>query len=103
MNDVEPPMPELEEGTLDAPGLEALLRDVGTCTDLLEVILKGNASSRAASAGVDLEGAKEALMARTCRAAQLRYRYAGVEWWDTVLVAPAGWRVVRIRQDRPPP
>jgi hypothetical protein len=103
MSDVEPPMPELEEGNLDAAGLESLLRDVGACADLLEVILKGNASSRAATAGVDLGAAKEALMARTCRAAQLRYRYAGVEWWDTVLVSPTGWRVVRIRQDRTPP
>lgn len=102
MSPTDPPMPALEEGTLDAASLEALLRDVGACAELLEVILKGSARGHAASAGADLAAARDALTARGCRAAQLRYRYAGVEWWDTILVLPDGWKVVRIRQDRPP-
>ena len=31
---------------------------------------------------------------------QLRYRYRGVEWWDTVMRTSDGYRLVRMQQDR---
>lgn len=89
-------LPPLDEGVLDDAGLDALLRDISACTQLIEVQVKGGRQERAA--GADLVAARAALRSGA-RGMQVRYRHDGVEWWDTVMRAPAGWRVVRIRHD----
>ena len=40
--------------------------------------------------------ARDRLKAGDVRGVQLRYRYAGREWTDTVLRVPGGYRLVRM-------
>lgn len=96
-------LPMVEEGLLDAEGVEALLADIQACTTLLEVQVKGGPTAMAGTA--DLEQARQALRGGQVRGVQLRYRYEGAAWCDTLLAPPGpgagGWRVVRMRADEP--
>lgn len=89
---------ELTEGVLDGPTLDALFADIAAHTELLDVYVKGGPERRASEGPADLVAARAALSGGA-RGVQLRYRWDGVEWRDTILVVPAGFRVVRTRVD----
>ena len=90
-------LPALEEGALDAAGVTALFADYQAHTQVFEVMSKGAARGRARDGGL-LE-LLPALLSGELRGLQVRYHYQGVEWWDTILRAPAGFKVVRMKQD----
>ena len=46
-----------------------------------------------------LADARRLLEERAVRGLQIRYRYDGADWWDTLMVLPEGWRLVRIRHE----
>jgi len=97
----EPRLPELTEGVLDEPTLERLFEDLAACTEVLGILVKTAEHDRAAgAASPSLAEAREALRRRTVRGVQIRYRYQGAEWCDTLLAAPAGVRIVRVRLPR---
>jgi hypothetical protein len=80
--------------------VEQLLADIETCAETLEILPKYTAQGRVPdAAGVTLNEARGLLATRAVRALQLRYRYEGVDWWDTVMVTSQGFRIVRIRHD----
>ena len=91
-----PELPELAQGMLDAAGLEALFRDLAACAIVEELQVKGGAQAYATGAGT-LEGAWAALEHGGARGVQLRYRFQGQDWVDTILRAGNGWRLVRAR------
>jgi ferredoxin-type protein NapG len=89
-------LPELHQGEFDDDGLRALFRDLASLAEIEEIRLKQAADLRAAPASPNLDDALALLLAREVRGAQLRYRFGGESWCDTVLSAPSGHRVVRM-------
>lgn len=95
-----PQLPELHTTVLDATQVEQLLSDIEACTELVEILPKYSAQGCVPNTvGVSLTEARALLATRTVRGLQLRYRYEGADWWDTLMVAGEGYRVVRIRHD----
>lgn len=99
--DTQPPkLPDLNQATLDWPGVETLLRDIEACTEITEIIPKFAAQGYVAESGaVTLDVARRMLSERTVRGLQIRYRYEGAEWWDTLMIVGLQYRLVRIRHD----
>ena len=95
-----PKLPDLNQATLDWAGVVALLRDIATCTEVTEIIPKALAQGYVTEGVVlTLADARRMLEERAVRGLQIRYRYEGADWWDTLMVLPNGWRLVRIRHD----
>jgi ferredoxin-type protein NapG len=93
---------ELHQGELDDDGLRALFRDLDSFAEIEEIRLKQAADLRAAPASPNLDDALTLLLAREVRGAQLRYRFGGEFWCDTVLSTPNGHRVVRMAEPARP-
>jgi hypothetical protein len=93
-------LPDLNQATLDLPGVEALLRDIAACTQVTEIIPRAAAQGYVTDGvALTLADACRLLEERAVRGLQIRYRYDGADWWDTLMVLPEGWRLVRIRHD----
>jgi hypothetical protein len=90
-------LPALQDALLDAELLAALFRDLSVLAKIDEVLLKGGARSHASERSVSLEEALEALEHGRAMGVQIRYRYEGNPWWDTLLRTPQGIRLVRIQ------
>ena len=98
--DAPPELPALHTTLLDMVQVEQLLRDIEACTEIVEILPKLAAQGRVPDvAGVTLADARELLASRAVRGIQLRYRYEGADWWDTLMLAGDRFRVVRIRHD----
>jgi hypothetical protein len=98
-----PPTPELPElhGTiLETAGMHQLLDDIEDCTEVMEILPKFAAQSHAPDrSALTLSEAREMLANRAVRGLQIRYRYQGADWWDTIMVLGSQFRIVRIRHD----
>ena len=92
-------LPDLQEAVLDDAVLSQLVADLETHATVLDVFLKGGATERTDARAVPLRDAVDALRARSVRAVQVRYRYDGDEWRDTLMGGPAGIRLVRMKVD----
>jgi hypothetical protein len=90
-------LPELTQACLDADTLDALFADLAACTQVLEVVAKPARTQMIPNQRLTLDDARELITRRTVRGVQIRYRYDGAEWWDTLMAGPDGVRVVRIR------
>ncbi|MFT4547208.1 MAG: hypothetical protein ACI9UA_001722 [Pseudoalteromonas tetraodonis] len=100
MSDQPEALPELTESVLDAGQIENLFRDIGALTQVVEIIPKhGRRDYVDDTASLDLEAAQERLLDGSFRGLQIRYRYDGSLWWDTLIGHPEGFRIVRIRHD----
>jgi hypothetical protein len=91
------PLPELETGELDEHTIDRLFDDIARDAELVAVLLKGGAEVLAEGGGVSLEQARQHLRDRSVRGVQLRYRFGGHEWWDTLICAADRVRIVRMR------
>lgn len=91
------PLPELETGELDERTIDRLFDDIARDAELVAVLLKGGAELLAEGGGVSLERARQHLRERSVRGVQLRYRFGGHEWWDTLICAADRVRIVRMR------
>jgi len=89
--------PPMHEGLLDDRTVLALLDDLAAEAQILEILTKGGPQLRAAGAA-RLDEAFDALVDGSVRGVQVRYRHDGQEWWDTLLRAPGGFRLVRVKQ-----
>lgn len=92
------PLPDLQDQDIDEATLRRLAFDIDAAADLIEVRYKGGAQAHAARAAPSLEEAVTALLERRVLGIQLRYRYGGRQWWDTLLRTEGGVRLVRIEQ-----
>ena len=93
-------LPALHTTLLDAAQVEQLLNDIETCTELAEILPKYAAQGHVPDrAGVTLTEARTLLASQAVRGLQLRYRYDGADWWDTLMLAGDRYRVVRIRHE----
>lgn len=94
------PLPELNQEVLDSETLGRLFLDLDQCTEILEVIPKYVDRHIVCGEGrLTLDEARALLDSGTVRGVQVRYRYQGADWWDTLMVTGAGVRLVRIRHD----
>ena len=94
-----PPVPLMDEGTIDPTTLRQLFADLTTVATVLAVREKGDPREYAGDAELSPPAALDRLVNGTTRAIQIRYRYDGFEWTDTVLAAPPGFRVIRCRHE----
>jgi hypothetical protein len=83
-----PTLPPLHRAALDATTAEALFDDLAALTTIEVVRIKG------AVGACTLAEARDALEAGA-RGVQVRYRWGGESWLDTILRTPAGLRIVR--------
>jgi hypothetical protein len=88
---------ELESGELDDRTLGALFDDVARDAELVAILVKGGAETLSEGMEPSLSDALALLRARRVRGVQLRYRYGGVEWWDTLIAAGERVRLLRSR------
>ncbi|QIF04394.1 hypothetical protein [Roseimicrobium sp. ORNL1] len=95
-----PPLPELHGGMLTEATLAQLFDDYHNCTVVTEIIPKyGPQNHVPEKSTLTLAQAQDLLQTRGVRAMQVRYRFDSGEWWDTIMVLPEGFRLVRIRHD----
>ena len=88
---------DLTRAELDPQLLDALLDDLTRHTQIMEVTVKGGEFSRAEKAPVSLQEAIEALRGGRIRGVQVRYRWQGEEWLDTLLANAGQFRIVRLK------
>lgn len=92
------PLPQVQDAILDAETLEQLASDLQSFATVDEVLLKGGAMAMTSGQSVSLAEAMDALKQGQVVGIQIRYRYGGSSWWDTLLRTPHGIRIVRIEQ-----
>lgn len=100
-----PPLPDLQQAQFDAAELERLLRDIGACARITEIIPKFSATGHVPENSIlTLDDGRRLLLDGAARAVQFRYRYEEADWWDTVMALPGGrFRLVRIQHHFDPP
>ncbi len=86
------PLASLTTADLNSEVLSALFRDLATLVEIDVVLIKGDATAYAGVTG--LAEAQRALAAGA-RGIQIRYRWAGKGWLDTLISGPSGIRLVR--------
>jgi hypothetical protein len=94
-----PPVPLMVEGLIDPPTLARLFADIASAGTVLGVREKGGPAEYASGDDMPPGVALERLLAGAARGVQVRYRFDGHEWTDTVIALPAGFRVVRCRHE----
>lgn len=92
-------LPSLQEAILDTEMLARLLSDIEGLTQVDEVLLKGGSTAMASTQRLSLAEAVGVLQRGQAQGVQVRYRYQGGCWWDTLLRSPQGIRLVRIGHD----
>jgi hypothetical protein len=90
-------LPDLQSSALDPETLEQLFFDLSQLAEVLDVRLKAAPTARANPVAPSLEDARLALVQGQTLAAQIRYRFRGVEWIDTLMKTAEGVRLVRMR------
>jgi hypothetical protein len=89
------PLAELTTADLDAATLDELFADIANQTTVDEVLVKGAATAYAGTSGLD-EARSQFLGG--ARGLQIRYRWQGEAWWDTLVRLGDGRiRLVRTR------
>lgn len=98
------PLARLTTADLDAATLAALFSDLSTLVEIDEVLIKGDALGYAgADAGATGLAEAQRALADGARGVQIRYRWAGAGWLDTLLRSPGGVRLVRAPWPITPP
>jgi len=97
------PITPFQDVILDEATVGQLFFDVAHVAELIGVIHKGPGARRGQDVAVTpgaLDAACQAFLARELAAVQLRYRFAGEEWWDTLTRTERGVRLIRISHTR---
>ncbi len=95
MSEKELQLPELRVADLEEAGIDKLFEDLSSAAELLEVVVKAGATTRCAGTVRSLDAARDALRSEDVRGVQLRYRFDGRVWCDTLMRAGRGARLVR--------
>ncbi len=102
MTEPQSPLPGLHQAVLDEPTVRRLFADLQACAEVFEVRAKQAAREQTRDEQILLDEARDRLLDGSARGVQVRYRYQGEEWWDTLLRTESGFRLTRIRQDAGP-
>lgn len=95
------PLPDLLQSVLGPTDLDALFRDIGSLTRVLEIIPKHGPRDHVPDAPVSLslDEARTLLDSGAICGLQIRYVHDNTQWWDTLLRTPEGVRIVRIQHE----
>ena len=96
MSDIK--LPDLHETVLDTETLSAYFDDLASHAEVFDVIAKGAPQQYAGEQALDLAGGRALIESGLTRGLQVRYRFQGAEWWDTMICQADGVRLVRIEQ-----
>lgn len=91
-------LPQLQQVVVDDALLDALVADLSALTEILAVMPKASAG-RVVPQNVPLGEGVQQLRDNHLRGLQIRYRYEGDEWWDTLMQTPNGIKLTRIKQE----
>ena len=97
------PQVPLHQAMLDDATVDQLFFDIANAATLIAVLQRAAAGRRADAATSSpeaLDAARRAFAAREIAGVQLRYRFGGEEWWDTLLRTEHGVRLIRISHTR---
>lgn len=95
--DSPPPLADLQDAVIDDATLDRLLFDLGACATVLEVRVKGAPAEHASGPVPELDRAVADLRAGRVLGVQIRYRFGGTDWCDTLLRVSGGIRIVRMQ------
>jgi hypothetical protein len=87
----------VQESVVDAATIEQLFFDLSQLAQVVEVRIKATKQAYATEAAPTLDAARAALTHGDALGVQLRYRYQGVEWIDTLFAVSGGFRIVRVQ------
>ena len=90
---------EFHDAFIDPATLEQLFDDIEGAAEVLAVLIKGGGRERAHGGTLSLDEGREIFLSKKARGLQIRYRYDGAEWWDTLMHTPSGIRIIRIEQE----
>jgi len=94
-----PDLPPMQDALLDEQTLAALVRDLNECAEIDDVMLKGdNRFVPGAQQNVSLDEAVLKLHSGEVHGVQVRYRFEGRSWCDTLMSTGDGVRLIRIEQ-----
>ncbi len=93
-------LPPMREAILEIQQINALFADIAQLGTDIQLMQRSVASLRATASRAksvdDLAMAKDALLTGRTPRVQIRYRWQGVLWIDTLTHQPDGYRIVRI-------
>jgi hypothetical protein len=96
----EPPLPDVQDGVLDADQVNQLFSDLELGADVCAIVYKRRAEEADAAPGpLDLGAARAALDAGRILGVQIHYRHQGRGWCDTLMPVATGVRLIRIARD----
>lgn len=95
-----PPVPLMVDGVIEATTLRQLFADLASSATVVGVREKRSPSAYANADESTPDTAFARLLSGVARATQVRYRFDGHEWTDTILSVPGGFRVVRCRHEQ---
>lgn len=90
--------PELQQGVLDEETVERYFEDL-SAAEVFDVLVKGAPEKYASEGQFTLETGRALFEQRAVRGLQIRYRWEGAEWWDTLLHTRGAVRLIRVRQE----
>jgi len=94
-------LPQVREAMLQDDEVAALIRDLRACAQVHEILVRSAPRQQPSSGTVTLDEAAQMLMERTVRGVQIRYRFDGFDWMDTLMPVAEGIKLVRIRVEEP--
>lgn len=94
-----PPVPLLVKGLIDAATLRQLFTDLAAAATVHGVREKCGPTAYTGVDELTPDVALNRLLSGVARATQVRYRFDGHEWTDTIASLPSGFRVVRCRHE----
>jgi len=98
-----PSLPDVHNVVLDTATLAELFGDLEACADIQEIRLKSAATARADAGTItELYELLPLIEKRAVRGVQIRYRFEGKDWLDTLLVGANAIELVRIEVPQPP-
>ncbi len=96
----DPPLPPMSEAVLTDEQLAALFDDLRRLVRIDGIVIRDGSGRARDVAGAELlDEAHAMLTGRMVRGVQIRYRYDGAAWCDTLMPVALGIRLVRIRHD----
>ncbi len=94
MNDIA--LPELYQGNLSTEQVEQLFSDLREFATIDGISLKGDPAAMTAGEHTSLAAAQALIRTQQVFGVQIRYRYQGRAWFDTLILRDGDVRVVRI-------
>lgn len=89
-------LPYVHDGALTREQLLVVVSDIESGTEILAVNVKRLRQAHSDEQPVSLRHALAQLLEGAVTGLQVRYRYQGREFWDTLLSTASGYRIVRI-------